>query len=165
MEIGFAKGVATVVGLADGTASLYLTSGGGVLGAGARADVRSAAIRLCETAAGLAEGTTLTSTFPRPHAGGVRFYLLTDTGVRTVETDEETLRGRKHRLSPLYAAGQSVISALRDATKHSNKATAANHWVKIVAFVELVGDRSCRARPCRLQLAAVAPSQSLDRSR
>src|SRR5215471_9567457 len=48
MEIGFAKGVATVVGLADGTASLYLTSGGGVLGAGARADVRQAAIQLCE---------------------------------------------------------------------------------------------------------------------
>src|SRR3982751_5386812 len=44
MELGFAKGVATVVGLADGTASLYLTSGGGVLGAGTRESVRRAAV-------------------------------------------------------------------------------------------------------------------------
>ena len=116
MEIGFAKGVATVVGLADGTASLYLSSGGGVLGAGARADVRGAAIKLCETAAGFTDGTAAATTFPRPHAGQVRFYLLTDAGVRTTETDEETLRAGKHRLSPLYAAGQAVISALRDAT-------------------------------------------------
>jgi hypothetical protein len=121
MEIGFAKGVATVVGLADGTASLYLTSGGGVLGAGARPEVRKAAVQLCETAARFADGTTATSTFPRPHAGQVRFYLLMDAGVRTVETDEDSLRAGKHRLSPLYAAGQNVITALREATGASRR--------------------------------------------
>jgi hypothetical protein len=116
MEIGFEKGVATVVGLADGTASLYLSGGGGVLGAGARPGVRASAIHLCEAAAGLAATTAPTTSFPRPHAGQVRFFLLTDAGVRTIETDETSLRGGKHELSPLYTAGQSVITALREAT-------------------------------------------------
>lgn len=116
MEIGFAKGVATVVGLADGTASLYLTTGGGVMGAGARPAVRASAIHLCEAAAGFGEATVPTTSFPRPHAGQVRFYLLANPGVRTVEADEQSLRGGKHRLSPLYEAGQGVITALREAT-------------------------------------------------
>jgi hypothetical protein len=116
MELGFAKGVATVVGLADGNASLYLTSGGGVLGAGVHPSVRSAALKLCDTAANRKQEATTTTVFPRPSAGRVRFYLLTDTGVLTAEDDEGALRAGKQPLSPLYAGGQEVVTALRVAT-------------------------------------------------
>jgi len=117
MELGFAKGVATVVALADGTASLYLTNGGSVIGGGAHPKARTAAINLCQLAADTAGRETIATTvFPRPGAGRVRFYLLTDAGVRTADADEAGLRGGKHELSLLYAAGQDVIKGLRAAS-------------------------------------------------
>ena len=125
MELGFAKGVATVVGLADGTASLYLTSGGGVLGAGARESVRRAAMALCDAAASaLAKaspaatvpGASPAHPYPQPAAGHVRFYLLTVAGLRVADGEEAKLRGGKDPLSPLYDSGQGVITALREAS-------------------------------------------------
>src|SRR5688572_16293166 len=43
MELDLAGGTATIVAIADGTVSMYLSSGGGVIGAGEHAAVRIAA--------------------------------------------------------------------------------------------------------------------------
>ena len=43
MEIGMPEATTTVVAIADGTVSMYLSSGGGVIGAGEHAAVRGAA--------------------------------------------------------------------------------------------------------------------------
>ena len=45
MELGLAEGTATVMTVADGSVSLYLSSGGGVIGAGEHAAVDDAARR------------------------------------------------------------------------------------------------------------------------
>src|SRR5260221_3790710 len=45
MDSGMANAVATLVGVADGTTSLYYSTGGGVIGAGARHDVAAATHR------------------------------------------------------------------------------------------------------------------------
>ena len=45
METGYPKGVATLVTLADGTTSLYLSTGGGTIGGGAHEAVASASRR------------------------------------------------------------------------------------------------------------------------
>jgi hypothetical protein len=117
MELGFAKGVASVVALADGTASLYLSNGGSVIGAGAHPKAHAAAISACQVAAGLvSQVTTGATTYPRPGSGRVRFYVLTDAGVRTAEADEAGLRDGKYKLSALYTAGQDVITGLRAAS-------------------------------------------------
>jgi len=43
MEIGYPEGIATVVAVADGSASLYLSSGGCTVGAGAYESVQNVA--------------------------------------------------------------------------------------------------------------------------
>ena len=51
MEMGFPRGTATLVAVAEGTVSLYYSSGGGILGAGIHDSVRSAGFTLLAEAA------------------------------------------------------------------------------------------------------------------
>jgi hypothetical protein len=118
MERGYAKGVATVVALADGTASLWLSNGGSVTGGKGYAPAHDAAQRLCGLAADSLGATASVREFPRPEMGRVRFYVLTADGVRAAEGD---LMPRAHdagadALAPLLAAGDAVLDALKDAT-------------------------------------------------
>jgi hypothetical protein len=112
MEMGFAEGWASLVALADGTASLYTSSGGGVIGGGMHAKVKQAAIELCQHAAPLGNLPRVTE-FPSPGPQRVRFYLLTLDGVRGAEEPESTLAAGGHRLSALFLAGHAVITQLR----------------------------------------------------
>jgi hypothetical protein len=119
MERGYAKGVATVVALGDGTASLWLSNGGSVTGGKGYAPAHDAAQRLCALAADSLGATASVSEFPRPGAGRVRFYVLTAEGVRAVEGDlvpRAPDGGGADALAPLVAAGDAVLDALKDAT-------------------------------------------------
>jgi hypothetical protein len=49
METGYVEAVATLVGVADGTASLYFSNGGGFIGAATHANVAEANRRRLET--------------------------------------------------------------------------------------------------------------------
>src|ERR687898_1781909 len=48
METGYPEAVATLVGLADGTTSMYFSNGGGMIGAGQHEDVAAATHRWLE---------------------------------------------------------------------------------------------------------------------
>src|SRR5687767_2983855 len=48
LETGYPEAVATLVGLADGTTSMYFSNGGGVIGAGQHEDVAAATRRWLE---------------------------------------------------------------------------------------------------------------------
>ncbi len=116
MEIGLPDGIATIVAIADGTVSMYLSTGGGVIGAGEHASVRGAGGRFRTIVAesrGLLHGTL---DFPLPEAGQVRFHArIADhdyTGVAT----EEALRSGRHPISALYAAGQDLLTEIRLST-------------------------------------------------
>jgi hypothetical protein len=118
MERGYAKGVATVVALADGTASLYISTGGAVTGAKAYGPARVAALRLCDQAADALGDMIPAHEFPAPTKGRVRFYVLTDGGVRTAEGSVSggAADGGRDVLRPLGEAGEALLEALREAT-------------------------------------------------
>jgi hypothetical protein len=118
MERGFAKGVATVVALTDGTADMYISTGGSVSGGRAYAPARAAAHRLCEQAADSLPDLQPAKEFPSPTKGGVRFYVLTESGVRTAEHDLLNARpdAGADKLAPLFAAGDALLDALKEAT-------------------------------------------------
>jgi hypothetical protein len=113
MDIGFPEGWATIVALADGNASLYLSGGGGVIGGVGHETVRQAAITMNQVADPFVKLTTATTSTPLPKTGDVTFYILTTRGILTATAKEEDLGEQRDALSPLFYAGQDVITQLR----------------------------------------------------
>jgi len=113
METGFPEGTATLVSMSDGSASLYCSGGGGVIGGIGHETVRRAATAFVGLAGHHQSNMTATKTFPLPRAGRTIFYVLTDSGVFSAEADENDLGEQRHALSPLFYAGQDVITQLR----------------------------------------------------
>ncbi len=113
MELGFPEAVATLAAFADGSTSLYVSSGGGVVGAGQHQPVRDEAERfLFAVQQHLAEFQPTRET-PLPREGRVRFYVRTFDSTLTAEADEKLLGNRLHKLSPVFHAGHAVITQIR----------------------------------------------------
>lgn len=106
MDWGVDRGTATVVAIADGTGSVYLSSGGGFLGGGqSHESIRTAVKKTVELAAQVQPMMRLTTSYPLPQRGEVTFYVLTDAGVFTAGASEEQMRTHT---SPLYQLGDSA---------------------------------------------------------
>jgi hypothetical protein len=114
MDWGVAEGSATVVAIADGTASIYLSSGGGSIGGGqSHESIRQAAMRAVSVAAEVQPEMRPVTSYPLPSAGEVVFYVLTDAGVFSASASEKELGGHRHRLSKLGDAMQEIITQYR----------------------------------------------------
>jgi hypothetical protein len=113
MDWGVANGTATVMALADGSASIYMSGGGGYLGGQKQEAVRVAAHLAVETAAEFQSQMKLTNDYVLPASGEVIFYILTDSGVFTASDKEEELREPGHPLVKLGNAMQNVITQYR----------------------------------------------------
>jgi hypothetical protein len=114
METGLANGDAySLVVLADGTTSLYFSTGGGIIGAGEQTAVRQAAGAMLASANRLRSEAKVATSTPLPTAGQVVFYLLSDAGTLTASGAESALGGGKERLSPLFFSGHGVIAEVR----------------------------------------------------
>lgn len=116
METGYPDAVATLVAFVDGTTSLYISSGGGVIGAGEKPAVRAASAQFVARAAADFPHFVSTVETPLPAPGRVRFYLRTSSGTFTAEAAEQDLGHGRHALSPVFHAGHAVITAIREAS-------------------------------------------------
>jgi hypothetical protein len=113
MEMGRTNGTATLVALADGTTSLYTSTGGGVIGAGAHAHV-TAATKLF--LAGVEDHLSLLTPDTDsgvPVAGHVIIRALTYQGRYRVEGPEDELGHNRHLGSAAFRAGHGVLTELR----------------------------------------------------
>jgi hypothetical protein len=113
MEMGLQNGTATLFASSDGSASLYFSNGGGVLGGGEHESVRRASKAFIAMANQYYQQMTPCDAYPLPLTGYTVFYLLTDSGVLTGSALEDDLGHNRHPLSPLFHAGHEVISQLR----------------------------------------------------
>jgi hypothetical protein len=113
METGYPRGTATLMALADGTTSLYLSTGGGIIGGGFHQAVAAA------TQSFLAElEHQLLKLRPDPSdalpaTGQVIIRALTYTGRMSAEASEDDLGHGRHQLSQLFHAAHRVITELR----------------------------------------------------
>ena len=113
METGYPEAVATLVAYQDGSASLYFSTGGGMIGGGDHEAVRRAASAMVARAAEFVPGMRATTDFPLPSPGRTVFYVLADSGVYTAEGDETAMGEERDPLAPLFYAGQDLITEFR----------------------------------------------------
>jgi hypothetical protein len=116
MEMGMDVGVASLVGLVDGSTSLYLSSGGGMIGGGEHEAIADATRRflgvLEEHLDELSPDTD--SELPGDHEVDIR--ALTYDGRLSARAVDDDLAEERHPLSPVFYAGQDVITLLRQAS-------------------------------------------------
>jgi len=105
--------ITSVVGLADGNASIYFSHGGGVVAAGGREEIANESRRWCELANGSVNDMLPAREFPFPRPKFVRFFVLTTMGVRTAEVQERVLEKGAHRYSPLFTHGRLMLDHIR----------------------------------------------------
>jgi hypothetical protein len=114
VEMGMEEGVATLMAVGDGTASLYFSTGGGVIGSGEHADVASRAKSFLRDASAAAGRMSPAPDRALPRQGCVRFYVLSAGSVRTAEASEADLVEGRHELSPLFASSNELLTAIRE---------------------------------------------------
>ncbi len=113
MDWGVPNGTATVMALSDGSASIYLSSGGGYLGGQKEESVRNAALQAVMTAAKFQPQMRPSADYVLPATGEVIFYALTDAGVFTTSAKEIEMRDPAHPLAGLGSAMQNVVTQYR----------------------------------------------------
>ena len=114
MELGLPRYTATIVALADGTTSIYTSTGGAMLGGEAHEDVRFANQRFLAALDAAREHLAPDPDAPLPAAGEVTLRALTWDGrlAATAGSDQE-LGGGAHPLADAFIRGQDVITQMR----------------------------------------------------
>ena len=114
MDWHVASGTSSALAAADGTASIYLSTGGGFLGAGQKSTtVRALALQAVELARVLAPRCQTTETIELPPKGTVFFYLRSSRSLRLGIGTEAELRAGTDPLFTLGSAMQKIVSAYR----------------------------------------------------
>lgn len=113
MDWGIGDAIATIVSFQTGDASLYLSSGGGVIGGVQHQNVNSAAKQFVTIAQTFLSKTIKTEATPLPTTDEVNFYLLTNKGIFL---GQETMKNFENNSSfwlKLFEEGNNVLTELR----------------------------------------------------
>lgn len=116
MDWDLPEGTATLVSFVSGDASLYLSSGGGVIGGVGHDNVKQAAIAFIDKAEKYLSMTTKTETTPLPDKDGVRFYLLTNKGKFVGQEQMINFENNSSEWLDLFEEGNKVITELHKVT-------------------------------------------------
>ena len=111
METGHPQVTETLALVSDGTSSVYVSNGGGVIGGHGYENVRKANAEFMQLANRDWHHFQATEAHPIPAPGFTVFYARTDAGLLFYgDTQESFIRG--HVLSELFQAGQEAITQL-----------------------------------------------------
>jgi hypothetical protein len=113
MEMGTVSGTASLVAVADGTTSLYLSTGGGIIGGGEHPQVADASSAFLDAVEAALDALDSVDEAVVPEPETVRFTALTYDGLRGGGAPEDDLGAGRHPLSPLFVAGHDVLTQLR----------------------------------------------------
>jgi hypothetical protein len=117
MDWGMSGAVATTVSYQTGDASLYLSSGGGVIGGGQHQNVNSAAKQFVNLAQSYLDKVAKTETTDLPTEDEVKFYLLTNKGVFVGQEQMKNFENKSSRWLELFEEGNKVLTELRLTTE------------------------------------------------
>ncbi|HXE09415.1 MAG TPA: hypothetical protein VN612_16040 [Acidobacteriaceae bacterium] len=115
----------TVVAGSDGTASIYLSHGGGFIGGGQKYEsLREAALRAAALALQMRSQMNATQDFSLPRPDEVRFYLITSEGIFSATASEADLKSSRSPFTKLGAAAQEIVTQYR--LKYQSQKPAVN---------------------------------------
>jgi hypothetical protein len=118
MDWGMARGTATVTALSDGSASIYLSSGGGSIGGGqSHGSFRKAAKNAVSITAKVQPTMRATAKYPLPSQDQLNFYVLTDAGAYTESASVKDVSSHRQALSALGDAMQVIVTEYRKIQK------------------------------------------------
>ncbi len=109
--------------LHDGSANLYLSTGGGLIGSHGLSEVRQASQRFMTQANRLHQQARPAPAHPLPAPGMSSFYFLTYQGVLCYTAPETRLGDGRDQLSPLFHLARGVVAALESAHHHQSRHT------------------------------------------
>jgi hypothetical protein len=113
MDWGLDNGTATLVAFLSGDASLYFSSGGGVVGGIVKEKVKLSALNFIRKAQDYFDMTSQTNSSPLPINNEVKFYFLTDEG-RFVATEEiQNIKNHSSNWYGLFNEANKVIDEIR----------------------------------------------------
>lgn len=110
---GIDTATATVVSYQTGDASMYLSSGGGVIGGGQHQNVSNAAKQFVSLAQTYLDKAIKTETNSLPQQDEVKFYLLTNKGTFVGREVMKNFENNTSTWLPLFEEGNKVLSELR----------------------------------------------------
>ncbi|AUG57491.1 MAG TPA: hypothetical protein DCE02_06845 [Ruminiclostridium sp.] len=113
MEWEISGSVATLVSVIDGSTSLYLSTGGGIIGGGGHQNVVEASSAFREASEKYLSRMKKDSDFKLPENGHVCFYVVTTDGVYKYDGLEKDMVSQRDEFSQLFFLGQNTITELR----------------------------------------------------
>ena len=116
MDWDVGEGIATVVAFQSGDASIYLSSGGGVIGGSGHDNVKTAAIHFVNEAQKYLRNTKPTDTTPLPGKDMVNFYFLTNKGKYVGQEAMANFENSTSKWLELFNEANNLMSEVRMTT-------------------------------------------------
>jgi hypothetical protein len=117
LDWGRVNGAVTIAAMADGTTSMYTSTGGGVIGAGAHAPVRDASRRLMQLANEHLSDFASTTEVPIPATDRLAIVIRTTDGLRRAEVSYDEIKRLVAPGQSVFDAANDVLTAIRIATQ------------------------------------------------
>jgi hypothetical protein len=113
MDWDLGDGIATVSAYETGDASMYLSSGGGVIGGGQHENVRNIVFPYITKGQSFLNKATLTDSTPLPDKNCIRFYFLTNKGKFMAQENMKNIESETSEWLILFEEANKVLSELR----------------------------------------------------
>lgn len=113
MDWDVRNGTASIIAFMTGDASIYFSSGGGIIGGGAHEDVKIIAMGFVDEAQQMLSKTKKVEQTPLPDKDRVVFYLLTNEGIFSAQDELENLRNQTSIWLGLFLTANEVINEHR----------------------------------------------------
>ena len=117
MDWDLGTGIATIVAYKTGDASMYLSSGGGVIGGGQHENVRQSVFTYVQLGQEFLSKSKKTESTPLPDKDSVRFYLLTNKGTYYAQEEMKNIENESSDWLRLFEEANKVLTELRKTTE------------------------------------------------
>jgi len=117
MDWGMNGATATIVSYQTGDASLYLSSGGGVIGGGQHENLSSAAKHFVSLGQSFLDKATKTEKTTLPETDVIKFYLLTNKGIFVGQEQMKNFENRSSTWLSLFEEANLLLTELRKTTE------------------------------------------------